>query len=288
MGDKQKALAAVILSALAGSATAAITKIGLNDLPPFAFVFWRFVIASIVILPFIKVNKIIPDSIKLLPVSLFFTANIFFFIIGIGMTTATVSQVLYAGTPFIISAILFFLLKEKIKSSTLLGIVIGFLGVAFIIFLPAFFAGKFSGNILGNIIISGGVISTSFFLIRSRSALKKYSPLTITAANILTTALISIPFFLWEVRSGHNKMVFNPESAGAVIYVAVATTVVAYILNQYAIKKGGSIFASMLYYLNPLFSYFWAALLLGEKLNSGIIIGGLLILFGVFVVTSKK
>ena len=71
------------------------------------------------------------------------------------------------------------------------------------------------------------------------------------------------------------------------LYITIVATIITYILNQYAIKHGGSIFASMAYYLLPVFSFFSAFLLLGERLTQGILIGGILALLGVFFVTKK-
>ena len=58
-------------------------------------------------------------------------------------------------------------------------------------------------------------------------------------------------------------------------------------LNQYAIKHGGSVLASTMFYVMPVFSFvinFW---LLGELLTPGFIFGSLLALVGTYLVVRK-
>jgi len=73
----------------------------------------------------------------------------------------------------------------------------------------------------------------------------------------------------------------------SIIYVSIAT-VGSYMLNQYAIKHGGSVFASMGFYLVPIFTYFSSFLLLGEKLTAGLITGGVLVILGIYIFTKKS
>lgn len=289
MSDREKAFISVILGSLLGGATAAVTKIGLLDIPPFAFVFSRFLIASLIMLPFVNFKTIIKDSIRLVPLSIFFTANILIFIWGVRLTTATISQLLYAGVPLLTSLILYLFFKQKQGIIKNLGVLIGFIGVIIIVILPVLEGERFSGDLEGNILISLGVVLYSFFMVYSKVAQNKYTPFTITAALTFITTLIALPFFLVELLNTSSSwwLDLGLNSTISLFYVAIASTVVVYLLNQYAIKHGGSVFASMLLYLSPLFGYLVAAVLLGEGITRGLIFGAILILSGVYLVTKK-
>lgn len=288
MDDRQKALTSIIVGSILGGATASITKIGLIDFPPFSFVFVRFLIASLVLLPFVNLRAIIRNSNKILPVAIFFAINILVFIMGIKLTTATISQLLYGGVPFLASLIMYILFREKIGTAKSMGVLIGFIGVAIVILLPVIEGKQFSGNLLGNALISIGVISYSFFMVYSNNVLKKYSPFTITATITFITTIIAFPFFVYEnINTSHWWVGLSPVSIGSLLYIAIISTIITYLLNQYAIKHGGSVLASMSLYLLPLFSYLIAYLLLGEKLTEGLIIGGILILAGIYLAVKK-
>jgi len=288
MSDRRKALISIVLVAVIGGATSPITKIGLSELPPFSFAFIRFLIASIIIFPFFIVRNNFKNFIEQVPISLFASINITFFIVGLNLTTANSSQVLYAASPLLIALISHFLLKEKTDLKKYLGILVGFLGVFLIVILPLIEKSKFSGNVLGNLLICIGVLSYSFYMIFSKRIQRKYTPFSITGSFIFTTLFFLSPLFLYDLKT-NNALLSGITFSGwfSLFYIAFVATIITYILNQYAIKHGGSVFASMIFYITPLFGYLSAFILLGEKLTLGLIIGSVFAIGGVFLVTKK-
>ncbi len=292
MSRKQKSLFLIILAALFWGATAAVTKIGLLEVPPLSFAFLRFLIASFLIIPFLilkdKGFQEIRRGIKSLgPVSLLATANIILFTLGIKLTTATIGGLLYAGTPLLTSLLLYFFWKEKISFQKILGMLVGFLGVSSVILLPLLERGKtFSGNLEGNILLTIAIIFWSLYLIFSQKVQKSYSPVTITSFFIFTTALVLFPFFLLDLKIQGQWWLGLTYSGGiSIIYIAVFATVLAYLVNQYAIKHGGAFLASVTQYLLPTFAFLSAFVLLGERLTLGLVFGGVLTLLGIFIIS---
>lgn len=291
MTDRQKAFLIILLGAILGGASTTFTKIGITEFPQLSFAFIRFLIASIVILPFfLKLKRHRLKEFKdLVPVSLFATFNIIFFVVGIKATTATIGQLLYAGTPLLTGLIVYFFMKESLSLRKILGIVIGVIGVGIVVLLPVIEKGQaFAGDLKGNLIIGAAVISWSCYMAFSKKAQVKYSPLVVTSIFIFVTTVVLLPLFIYDqtVYSGWwNTLTIN--GIVAILYVTIVATIITYILNQYAIKHGGSVFASMAFYLLPVFSFLSAFALLGERLTIGIVIGGTLALLGVFFVTKK-
>ncbi len=289
MTDKQKAFLAIFIGSVIGGATAAVSKIGLLEFPPLTFAFLRFFLSSLIILPFlIRFKKNIKkDFVNLFPVSLFATVNIVFFILGLKFTTATISQLLYAGVPLLTGLIAFIFLSERLRIGKILGIIIGFIGVLVIVLLPMIEKGKtFSGDLFGNLLITVGVICFSFYMVFSKEAQKRYSPFEVTSVFIILTTIVLFPFFLFDIKANYGWWI-NVDLRGIIslIYIATVATIFTYILNQYAIRHGGSVFASMTYYLLPVFGFLSSFFILGERLTEGIVIGGLLALLGVFLAT---
>lgn len=289
MSDKQKAFTFILLMCVLGGATQAITKIGLESIPPLSFAFIRFLIAGVIISPFLLKTNFLKDLKLLIPFSLLGTINIAFFILGIKTTTATIGTILYAGVPLLTAVFLFVLFKERLARKKQAGIIIGFIGVVFVALLPVIERGaRFSGDLLGNMLIGIGVISWSLYMVYSKKKLKSFSPLAVTSAFIWVTCLSLFPLFLTDLISYPNwwqSVTFSGVlSLG---YISIISTVIVYLLNQYAIKHGGSILASMQFYLFPIFAYISAFFLLGERLTLGLIIGGCLALVGVYIATKK-
>lgn len=290
MSDKNTAFLAIFLGAILGGATSTITKIGLVEIPPLSFIFLRFFIASLLISPFVFRNgKNFKYFSGIIPLSLLATFNIILFIFGIKLTTATIGQLLYAATPFLTSAILYFFYKERLSTMKVLGILIGFIGVSMVVILPVIERhNPFSGNLFGNFLIGIGVILWSFYMVFSKRILKKYSPFDITSGFIFVTTIVSFPLFIFDTFTNNGWWLnLDPAAIIAISYVAIISTIVTYLLNQYAIKYGGSVFASMLFYLLPIFAFITAFILLGERLTVGLLIGGTLALLGTYLTTRK-
>src|SRR3989344_4628626 len=200
MNDKQKAIVLILLVAVLGGATSTITKIGLAGIPPLSFAFIRFLIAGVVVFPFLLKTNFLKDLKQLIPFSLLGTINIAYF-------------------------------KKKLES---------------------------------------------------------FSPLVVTSAFIWVTCFALLPLSLTDLIAYPNwwqNLTFSGVlSLG---YVSIVSTVLVYLLNQYAIKHGGSVLASMQFYLFPVFAYLSAFLLLGEQLTLGLVVGGTLALLGVYIATKK-
>lgn len=290
MNDKQKAILSVLLLSILSGSTAAVIKIGLFNIPPLSFAFLRFLIAGVIILPFLLRRKKIKSLLPLVPISLLGTINIVAFILGIKTTTATIAQLLYAGVPLLTALILFIFFKDRLPFRKVLGITLGFLGVTFVVFLPIFEREtKFSGDLLGNLLIVVGVISWSFYAVLSKDKLKSFSPFFMTAAFIWVTLLTLLPLSIFEsVQYSDWWKELSLSGIFSIIYVGTVSTIFTYLLNQYAIKHGGSIFASMQFYLIPISAYLFAFLLLGENLTTGLVIGAVFALLGVYITTKRK
>lgn len=290
MNDRQKAFLAIFLGSLFTGAVAAVTKIGLVEIPPLSFAFGRFLLASLFLLPIFatKSSNIRKDLMALTPLSLFATVNIILFVIGIKTTTATIGQMLYAGVPLLTGLIAHYLNTEKLTKQKLLGISVGFVGVGIVVLLPFLEQGEvFSGDLRGNLLIATGVISWSFYMVFSKKAQARYSPFIITSVFILITTVTLAPLFLLELNTAYGW--WNGITAAgllAVAYVALVVTVGGYWLNQYIIKLGGSVFASMGFYLTPVFAFLSAYVLLEERLTPGFLFGGTLALLGIYLTTS--
>lgn len=286
------ALGAIILTVIVGGAAPVLVKISLREIPPFSFTLLRFVIGGLCLLPFIKSWKGITFS-KLLTVvviSLFATVNVTLFAFGIKLTGATIGQTLYAGVPIAVAILSFFLLREKISVRKSVGIIIGLAGVLLIIFLPAIAKGQsLNGDLLGNIIILAALISFSFYTVYSKKLQQEFTPVQVTFFFAATTVVTQFFLSFSEITSGNNwwQHVSMPAIL-SLLYVGVIGTVGYYVLYQYAIKHGTPLIASMAMYLQPVTTFAWAAVLLGERLTGGFIIGAVLALLGVWITTNAK
>jgi len=285
-------LLTIVTLAAIGGGIGAISKIGLRTLSPISFTFLRFVFAAIILIPVVLLRERKIKFTKvgtLLFISLLATINVTLFIFGVGHTTATISQTLYAAVPLLSAVITFLIYKERLSKRKEYGLLVGFLGVILIIFLPIL--GKptaSSGTLLGNLLIFAAVVSFSFYSVLSKGLQKNYSPLIVTSTLVILTVIIQAA--LLPLDPNNLVSISKMDTAGflAVLYTGVLGTGFYYLVYQQVIKKASSVVASLTLYLQPVFGVFWAAALLGERLTLGFIAGAVLALVGVYIVTNSK
>lgn len=280
----------ILAAAVLGGATSTFSKLALREIPPIPFTLLRFVLGALILLPFIIKNRgARPKNLKkIILVSLLSAVNIIFFIFGLQKTTATVAQMLHASVPLLAAIFSFFLLKEKFTGQKIGGVLIGFFGVLLIILLPALEKQlDFRGGLWGNTIIFIGATSFALYSVLSKQFQTEYSPLQITWFFVMTTLatqIVLLPFGAAPSTDWWRHL--SATTIFALLYVGTISTGIFYLIYQYAIKHATPVAASMILYLQPVFAFLWASILLQEKITTGFIVGALLALSGVALVTN--
>ena len=282
----------VMLVAALGGGVPAFSKMALEVIPTFTFIFLRFIAAAVILFPiFIKVKEKISknDFWFLVLVSVFGTGNVIFFAFGVRETTATVAQVLYAAVPIVALIASTIILKTQFNKNKILGVLLGLVGVLIIIMTPRLVGNQNSaGSIIGNLLVLTAVLSYSLYTVLSKKAQKIYSPLILTTMMVITTLVIQ-SFLIISEFSDYSRTIDNITLKGiiGVIYVGTIGTGLYFLIYQMVIKKADPLIASMTFYLQPIFSFIWAFFLLGERLSLSLIVGSLLAFLGAGLVTRK-
>lgn len=293
MGKSYKIIGLVILTALLGGGVSVASKIGLQDISPIAYTLIRFILGGLILLPILFKNRRPLSKTKLkslIFVAILGTMNIMFFIFAIVKTTADSSAMLYVATPLITGIFSYFILKEKIAGKKLLGIIVGFVGVMTIILLPIIGTQTvFTGNLGANVLILIAVCSTALSAVLAKKLQNDYNAVEIVMVFIALTIIINAILTPWDLSQHPGWLsALSLKSTIAVIYTGILGTGVYYFLFQRIIQKTTPIAASMVLYLQPIFTFFWAAILLGERMTSGFIIGTVITFVGVALVTTTE
>lgn len=287
-------LIALLCAYFIGGAIAPIfVKLGTREFPAFLFSELRFLVAIAVILPFFlrqKRDKIVKKDRKLLAFnSLLFFGNVALFSFGIQYTTAITSQILYALLPLLVAVFAHFLLSERVTRNKIIGLFVALLGVGLLISQSISTHDTFSfGKPIGNILVLGAVVSWSLYAVISKK-LHVYSPITISMFNfaIMAAALL----FLIPIELMFRDFSFGQvTSMGilSVIVVGIGVSAIMIFLLQYALRQVSAITVSIFAYLGPLFAAVTAIPVLHEKITTHLIIGGVLIIAGVFYATTYE
>lgn len=284
----------ILLAASLGGSIGVFTKIGVEEIPPFSFVFIRFIFALLVLIPFFirSKPKFKKDLYKVFLLSLLATANVILFSFGIKLTTANIGQTLYTTVPIISAIISYFLLKEKFNLYKIAGIILGFLGVAIVILLPIISQNiDVSLGMKGNLLILLATISYSFYSVLTKKFQKSYSPVQLVSYFALTTTIFTSIFLLSDL-SLYPKWWQEVTFMGlfSATFVGLIGTTIYFLIVQLIIKKTTPVVASTILYLQPLSAFIWSHMFLKETLTFILIVGFFLSAIGVFLTNyfSKK
>lgn len=285
-------LIALMIAGLLGGISPILIKIGVKEIPPLTLTAIRFFLATLIFLPFFlkfKTKNISKRDIKNISfISIFFALNVGIFSIAIQFTTAIVSQILYTLVPIIVVVLSYFVLKEKITKNKMIGLMLAFAGVAFLVQQSIAKEEVLTfGTPLGNFLSIAAVISWSLYMIYSKRLTNKYSPATTTFFSFLVTTILLLLILPIELTI-RPLIISNVTFSGisSVLGLAFFSSCLMFFLIQLVIKKTSPFAASLFQYLGPFSAAIFAIPILGEKPTFPLIFAGFLIIFGVFYATN--
>jgi len=274
----------IFVAAILGGGAGIFGKISLAEIPPFSFTFLRFLVASIFLIPFTlhHLPSFKKKDYKIILVSLLASANVIFFAFGIRETTANISQMIYTAVPIVTALLSYYLLKEKFGINKIIGITVGFIGTIIVVLLPLISKNGDTGTIGGNLTIVVAMLSISLYWVLIKKLKSDYSPLQINNYFIFITTILF--FFLSGFDLIRNPNWFNGVSLNAylsLVFVAVFSTALYYLISQVINKKATPVITSMILYIQPFATFIWAYYLLSEKLTALFLVGVIFSLLGV-------
>lgn len=291
MNNKYKALIALLITVLIWSVHAIISRTVVQEIPPMTLSFLRMLTASVLFLPMVlslkpwQKNKFW----SLILISGLSAANVFLFIWGVQYTSASTSQLIYAAIPVFVVLVNIFILKEKISTGRIIGVVLGFAGLIYIVYLSAIEKGTtITGYLIGNIAVFAAMGSWMWYIILSKKMTKYFSPVEIGGISAITACIINLFLALIEISTTRKIGNWTPQLFLGGLYMGAFGTFLAYILYQYAIKNVSTLTVSMSSYIQPITTALLASMLIGEKLTANFILGSMLVLSGVFMTTTLE
>jgi drug/metabolite transporter (DMT)-like permease len=277
----------MVLTALTWSGNGIIAR-GVNEIiPPIGLAFWRWVIAIPVLivlawphlrqdLPKVKGNWIIILVLSALSIAMYNTLVYQ----GLLTTTAINSFLINSSRPSIIVLLSILFFRQGISPLQSFGFGLALLGTSAIVLRgepSRLLTLEFNS---GDLWILTATLCWALFtvLLPKRPKMHPTSFLTITVC--LGTVML-MPFYIWETIY-IRPTPFRIETVGSVLYLALISSIVAYLCYNRAVELAGPNKAGQVSYMLPIIGSGLAIVLLGERFEFYHAIGFPLILAGVF------
>ena len=273
----------IVLAALWG-ASFLFMRVAAPAFGPVALIAVRVGIAALVLLPVLALRGGLPKLRgRVWPVIVIGAINsaLPFCLLAYAMlsVTAGLAAILNATSPLWGALVAHFWLKDRLDRGRVLGLALGFAGVAFLFWGRASF--KPGGAGLAVAAALAATLSYGVAASYAKRRLAGVDPLAVAAGSQLAAALLLLApaAALWPSRP------VGPTAWGAVLGLGVACTAVAYVLYFRLIAHVGPARAIAVTFLIPPFAITWGALFLGETLTPRTIAGAAIVLAGTALAT---
>ena len=281
---------ALIVANLIWGAASPIFKFSLQNMPPFSLAFLRFLLACLIMYPFIH-KKLAWSDLRNKSLWLFgllgITINIGFFFLALEHTDSINAPIIGSTGPIIIliGSILF--LKEKVKLHSIVGILLAFTGILIIILQPIINKGL-DGAILGNLLLIIATFGSVGSTLIGKKILKADNFLAFTFWSFFIGVATFFPLMIREFIAQPTWLA-NLDYRGwiGILFGSILSSVVAYCLYNLALAKLPAFKVSVFAYMDPVVAILIAIPLLGEKITPVFIVGSTLVFLGILIAEKR-
>jgi drug/metabolite transporter (DMT)-like permease len=291
--QKQRASAAVeaalLLTVFFFGTNFTAVKIVVDSVPPVLFAATRFTLAGLLLLLFVpflgKENRLRrEDFLAVLGLGLVgITLTQTVFTLGVSVTTAANTALVYSTAPVWGMLLGFALGLERPRLQGILGVGFSLLGVGFIVYGGLEFAGT---SLVGDALILVAAVFWGSYTVLSLSLLERYSPLALAAYAMTLGGLAAFPLAAIH-PGGFDVGPLDGLAWGAAAYSALCSSAFGFAAWGWGVSHVGANRVLIYQYLVTLTGVTTGIVLLGEDFGLGQIIGAAVILCGVYLARKR-
>jgi drug/metabolite transporter (DMT)-like permease len=264
-------------------------KVGLESVPPFFAVAFRFTIAMVILAVIARVRgerlHFDRDSVTIYLTMAFLSFSIPFALVywGEQYIGSGLASILFAIYPFVVAiGSHFFLPEEPLNPYKVVGIGLGFVGVL-VIFWSDIHLGASATWGMAAVLTSTVLQGTSLVIVKRKA--KHMSPTILSLGGMVfgVAILYAIAFTFEDVSQVHLDTV----GLGSILYLSTFGTVVTFQTYYWLLKRIDAVYLSLVSLVTPILAVVLGTLVLGELLDSRIFAGAALVLAGILAANGK-
>ena len=261
-------------------------KIALRYLDGVTLAAFRLELAALMIVPFylLRRNRARLAARQIWQISwigMFLILNQFCFTVGLGHTSAGHSSMILATGPISVLLLARLMKIEALTTAKILGMAIACVGAA-ILAAEQGLSLRHSATLEGDVITFAGTALFSVYAVLGKKIARNYDSLTMNTYSMVAGAIVFLPLALWEGIHLDWASIPWPGWAG-LVYMAGASSVAAYLLFYWVLRYMEASRVAAVNYFQPVGAIIVAAAFLGEVPTWHLLVGGALILLGVYL-----
>jgi drug/metabolite transporter (DMT)-like permease len=166
---------------------------------------------------------------------------------------------------------------EAVGPARLAGIAVGFIGVLMLVGGPS---ALLASTAVGQLAVIGAAASYAAGALYARTLLKRTDAANLTASKLTIGAAIAFAA-VFATGGGGGLVALDARNAASLAVLGVVCTGISFVMYFRLVSTIGSVGASTVTYIIPVFGLLFGALTLGEKIEAGTLAGMALIISGV-------
>lgn len=264
-------------------------KIGLIDSPPLLFLTLRFLMAGALMLAWAHwrgtLRKLTLQELGVLSVLGLLNHALYLGLswTGMGSLSSGLSTILISANPIVVAVLSSFLLREPLTRQKVLGLALGFLGVAFIVRNRI---GSTTDTLEGFLLVLAALLTLAFGTVLYKKWPVRTDIVTGTGFQIILSGLLLLPVALF--MEDWSTIAWTPSFAGAFAWLVLVVSITGYQLWFNLLERGSASAASVWFFLTPPLGLLAGAWLLNEPLNWIDFIGIVPVVLGIVLVTRAR
>ncbi len=213
------------------------------------------------------------------------TLNQLFFIGGLARSTVAHTGLIVALGPVMVLVIAVLIRLEALTTWKFVGMMISFVGVGI---LTVDKAARGNGeHWMGDLILLAGTAVFAVYTILVKELANQYDTLTLNTLIFVLGAILMVPFCARAVAAT-NWAGLRLEAWWGLAFMILFGSVVPYVLFAYALTELAASRVAAFNYLQPVIASSLGIWVLSEKLTTKVLIGGALILAGVYLTERER
>ena len=285
MGRQMAVFAAAYGAVVLWGATPIVTKLAVAQIDPLAVGLLRTLLAAVVALPLIVLGRLKPPASRegraYLAVSALAGFVIFplLFSLGIARTTAGHGALLLGVLPVLTGLIAALLERRAPGGRWWLGCAVALAGTAVLVG-ERFDPSLSDGSSLGDLLVLGSAVAAAAGYVTGARAAREAGTWPVTLWGLVLGSIAVLPVLPFVLSPDHLAG-GGATAWTSVLYLALASSIVAYAAWYWALGRGGIGRTGLAQFAQPLVGLVLAVALLGEALTWAMVLAAAAILAGV-------
>ncbi len=266
-------------------------KIVITIYEPITIIFLRLVISSIFLFCLLAMlhqfQKIKPSDYKSFLILALFQPFFYFLgeSYGLKFVSSTISSVIISTIPLFSPLVAYLTIKEKVSRSSLIGIIISFIGLLFMLINKDL---SLNASSKGIMLLFFAVFSALGYSVIIKNLAHKYSALTIITYQNTIGAFYFLPLFLIFDFNHFINVVPSFYQISALLQLAIFASSGAYFFYIISIREIGVVRSNIFTNTIPIFTAIFSYFILAEKFGVNKIAGMVIVISGLVVSQIKR